>query len=90
MAYINDFSSWVEIDLEAVRNNVRFVADRTHTPIMAIVKSNGYGHGAVQIARAALESGASWCGVARFEEALELRKTGLDCPILLLGYTPPG
>lgn len=90
MACINDFSSWVEIDLEAIRNNVRFVADRTQTQVMAIVKSNGYGHGAVPVARAALEGGASWCGVARFEEALELRKMGLECPILLLGYTPPG
>lgn len=55
---------------------------------MAVVKSNGYGHGAVQVARASLNAGASWCGVARAEEAFELRHAGLDCSILLLGYTP--
>ena len=57
---------------------------------MAIVKADAYGHGAVPVARAALLAGASWCGVARLEEALELRMAGLECPILLLGYTPPG
>ncbi len=90
MTYSADYSTWVEIDLGTIRNNVRFVIDNTHVQVMAIVKSNGYGHGAVQVAHAALEGGATWCGVARVEEALELRKSGLDCPILLLGYTPPG
>jgi alanine racemase len=56
---------------------------------MAIVKANAYGHGAVKAARGALRGGASWCGVARIEEALELRRAGLECPILILGYTPP-
>ena len=90
MSNINNYSSWAEIDLDAIRNNVRFVAQLTQVPVMAIVKANGYGHGAVPVARAALEGGAAWCGVARFEEALELRNSGLECPILLLGYTPPG
>ena len=53
-----------------------------------IVKANAYGHGAVPVAQAALEVGATWCGVARVNEALELRQAGLDCPILILGYTP--
>ncbi len=44
----------------------------------------------MQAARAALRGGATWCAVARIEEALELRSAGVDCPILLLGYTPPG
>ena len=55
---------------------------------MAIVKANAYGHGAVPVAQAALEAGASWCGIARAEEALELRRAGLVCPLLLLGHTP--
>ena len=57
---------------------------------MAVVKSNAYGHGTVRVARTALQAGATWCGVARLEEALELRQAGLDCPILLLGMTPSG
>ena len=64
-------------------------AELTKTPIMAIVKANGYGHGAVESARAAIEAGAEWCGVARFEEALALRQAGLNCHLLVMGYTPP-
>jgi alanine racemase len=56
---------------------------------MAVVKANGYGHGAVPSALAALRGGAGWCGVARIEEALELRLAGIECPILLFGYLPP-
>jgi len=57
---------------------------------MAVVKADGYGHGAVPVSRAALAGGASWLGVARAEEALDLRAAGLDVPVLLLGYAPPG
>jgi alanine racemase len=56
--------------------------------LMAVVKANGYGHGAVEVAREALQNGAQWLGVARFNEAVELRKAGLEAPILILGYTP--
>ena len=56
---------------------------------MAVVKANGYGHGAVPSARAALEGGASWLGVSSVGEGVELRKAGIDAPILNLGYTPP-
>jgi alanine racemase len=85
-----EFSSWVEVDLQAIENNVRLVQQRTHAEVMAVVKANAYGHGAVPVARAALKGGATWLGVARIEEALELRADGLNIPILLLGYTPPG
>jgi alanine racemase len=54
-----------------------------------VVKANGYGHGAVPAARAALEGGASWLGVSSVPEGLELRKAGIREPILNLGYTPP-
>jgi alanine racemase len=81
-------STWVTVDLDAIKNNVRYFLDRTSVQVMAIVKANAYGHGAVQVAQAALEAGATWCGVARATEAQELRQAGLDCPILLLGYTP--
>jgi alanine racemase len=53
------------------------------------VKANGYGHGAVPVARAAIAGGASWLGVSSVQEGVELRRAGLDLPILNLGYTPP-
>jgi len=56
---------------------------------MAVVKANGYGHGAVPAARAALKGGATWLGVSSVPEGLELRKAGIREPILNLGYTPP-
>lgn len=83
------YATWVEIDLSAIENNVRFIVQETGVQVMAVVKANGYGHGAVQAAQAALRGGATWLAVARIEEALELRQEGLKAPILLLGYTPP-
>lgn len=80
------YSTWVEVDLEAIQGNVRYVREKTGSEVMAVVKANGYGHGAVPVAKAALAGGATWCGVARPDEALELRDAGLDCPILILGY----
>ena len=81
-------SNWVTVDTGAIRNNVKFILKHTQSHVMAIVKANAYGHGTIPIARAALNGGATWCGVARFTEALELRKADITCPILLLGYTP--
>jgi alanine racemase len=80
-------STWVEVDLEAVRQNISMLKDITGVTVMAVVKANAYGHGLVEIARAALEGGASWCGVARVEEALALRQAGIQAPILVTGYT---
>ncbi len=82
------YSNWATIDTSAIRNNVKFILEHTQTQVMAIVKANAYGHGTIPVARAALEGGATWCGVARFSEALELRRANINCPILLLGYTP--
>jgi alanine racemase len=56
---------------------------------MAVVKANGYGHGAAEVARTALANGAEWLGVARLPEAIALREAGFDAPILVFGYTPP-
>src|SRR5437762_1257338 len=56
---------------------------------MAVVKANAYGHGAVPVARAALQGGATWLGVSSVPEGIELRKAGITEPILNLGYTPP-
>lgn len=57
---------------------------------MAVVKANGYGHGAVPVAKAALEAGAQWLGVAAVEEGMELRRAGITAPCLVLGHVQPG
>lgn len=80
------YATWVEVDLQAIRENVRWVVKHSGTDVMAIVKADGYGHGSIAVARAALQGGATWLGVARLEEALELRQAGFQAPILLLGY----
>lgn len=82
--------TWVEVDLSAIESNIRLVRGLTSAQVMAVVKSDGYGHGALPVAQAALSAGATWCGVARLEEALELRRGGLQCPILVLGPLPAG
>ena len=86
----NSYSNWVEIDLSAIKHNVAYVHQLTGVNVMAVVKANGYGHGDLPVAKAALNGGANWLGVARVDEALKLRQDGLDCPILLLGHTPTG
>jgi alanine racemase len=73
----NKYSTWVEIDLGAIEGNVRYVRDLTRAEVMAIVKADAYGHGALPVAQSALRGGATWCGVARIGEALELRQAGL-------------
>ena len=88
MGSVQLHSNWAEIDLSAISDNVRFFCAHTDARVMAVVKANAYGHGAVPVAQTALKAGASWCGVAQAEEALELRRAGLECPILLLGFAP--
>ena len=78
-----------EIDLDAIRHNVRVVSP-PGSGVMAVVKSNGYGHGAVPCATAALEGGARWLGVALVEEGLALREAGIEAPVLVLSEFPPG
>ncbi|WP_019123947.1 alanine racemase [Brevibacillus massiliensis] len=83
-------NTWAEIDLDAIRANVQ--AFRRHIPerteIMAVVKADGYGHGALQVGQEALASGASSLAVALLDEAIALRRAGITAPILVLGYTP--
>jgi alanine racemase len=77
------------VDLAAVRHNVGVLAERAAgAGVMAVVKADGYGHGLVPTARAAMEGGASWLGVAFLEEALALRAAYLDGPILAWLTTP--
>jgi alanine racemase len=79
----------VEVDLEAIRHNVRALKPAS-AGLMAVVKGNAYGHGDVGVARAALEAGASWLGVALVEEGVRLREAGIDAPILVLSQFPRG
>lgn len=78
-----------QVSLAAIGNNIRRLRALTGTPVMAVVKANAYGHGAVRVARAALEAGASWLAVAFSDEALALRQAGVQANILVLGYTAP-
>ncbi len=70
------------VDLGAIRDNVRLLRSRTPAEVMAVVKADGYGHGLLPSARAALAGGASWLGVAFLEEALALRPAGITAPML--------
>ncbi len=82
--------TWLEVDLEAVAHNVRQIKELVgpSVDILAVLKADAYGHGAVKTARTALNNGASFCGVASVNEAIRLRNAGIDAPILVLGYTP--
>jgi alanine racemase len=73
----------IVVDLDAVRHNVRTLKERVEGPaLMVVVKADGYGHGMLEVARAAREAGADWLGVAVVEEALALREAGDDGPLL--------
>lgn len=78
---------WIEIKRAALRHNFRAVKERSQTGIIAVVKANAYGCGAVECARLFVEEGAAMLAVTRLEEALELRRNGIEAPVLLLA--PP-
>jgi len=81
--------TWAEVDLDAIRSNVRRLKP-DGAELMAVVKANGYGHGDVEVARAALGAGATWVGVALAEEGVRLRDAGIDVPVLVLSELPAG
>lgn len=80
-------STQLIIDLDAIRHNIRAVHERAGVPVMAIIKADAYGHGAVEIARH-IDGDCAFFGVSSILEALELRQAGIEKPILILGYTP--
>ena len=84
---MNYDNTYVEIDLDAISANFDAIRAKAGVQVMAIVKADAYGHGAVQIARL-LDEKCSFFGVSSIAEALELRQAGLTKPILILGYTP--
>ncbi len=82
--------AWVEVDLGAIEENTRrLVAIANGAELMAMVKANAYGHGAVEVSRAAVRGGATWLGVYSVGEGIELRRAGIQVPILVVGATPP-
>ncbi|MCU1362079.1 MAG: alr [Ilumatobacteraceae bacterium] len=81
--------AWAQIDLDAVRHNIGVLrAAVAPSDVWAVVKADGYGHGAVRVAQAALEAGASGLCVALVGEGLQLRAAGIDSPILVLSEQP--
>lgn len=82
--------AWVEISLTAIRNNVMAVKHMVGKGcrLMAVVKADAYGHGALRVARTALNSGAEYLGVATVDEAIELREGLVNAPILVLSEPP--
>ena len=81
--------TWLEIDLGALAANVRRLGELgAPAGLMAVLKADAYGHGAVQAAHTALRNGAAWIGVACLSEGEALRRAGISAPILVLGYTP--
>ena len=80
-------STKLMIDLDAIRHNIQAVKAKAGAPVMAIIKADAYGHGAVQLAKH-LDDCCAFFGVSSILEALELRQAGIKKPMLILGYTP--
>ena len=82
--------SQIEIDLDALANNISLLKRHlgAGVGIMAVVKANAYGHGALTVAKTVIENGASFLAVANLAEAIEIRNAGIVAPILVLGYVP--
>ncbi|MBZ0293856.1 MAG: alanine racemase, partial [Anaerolineae bacterium] len=83
-------TTWIEVDQAAIAHNVRLLKEMVgdDVTIMAVVKADGYGHGAVSTSITALANGAGALAVASLDEALELRNAGIEAPVLVLSYTP--
>jgi len=91
MTFTHHRDTWIEINLNAIEHNVKQFKSklRPDCRFMAVVKADGYGHGAIEVAQAAIHAGADYLGVAFLDEALQIRNAGIDAPILVLGYTAP-
>jgi len=82
---------WAEINLDSLRHNIEAIREivPSESMMMAVVKANAYGHGAVECSRVFIENGADSLAVATLSEAIELRRAGITAPVLILGYTSP-
>lgn len=83
--------TWAEINLDAIEHNIKTIKKTlpARCQAVAVVKANGYGHGAIPVAKAALRAGASTLAVATFDEAIELREAKITAPIFVLGWVSP-
>lgn len=81
--------AWAEISLDAIENNIRRIREyvRPETKILGVVKADAYGHGYLEVAKTLLSGGADSLAVACIDEAVQLRRCGIGCPILILGHT---
>jgi alanine racemase len=86
---LDNFGTWLEIDLDRIEENFHILERTAGCKIMPVVKANAYGHGLEKVAARLEAAGANWFGVARVEEALLLRGSGVKTNILVLGYTSP-
>jgi len=82
--------SWIEVDTAAIACNLRKFKGLLagNTRLLSVVKGEAYGHGMIEVARAALEAGSEWLGVFHLGEVAQLRKAGIKAPVLVLGYIP--
>lgn len=80
--------AFVEVNLNAISNNIKLVKSKTQAQILAVVKADAYGHGLIPVAKCAVDAGATWLGVALLEEAVLLREAGINVPIISW-LTPP-
>ena len=80
-------NTYVSINLDAIKENFQRISEKAGVPVMAVVKADAYGHGAIQVAKH-LQNQCAFFGVSSMQEALELRQANLHNPILILGYTP--
>ncbi len=82
-------TSWLEIDLAAIKNNIQLLQQMTQKQVMAVVKANAYGHGMPDVVKAVSDAGVQWFGVARVEEAAQVLDVAPQSRVLVMGYTPP-
>ena len=79
----------IEINLDALKQNLSYIKSKVNVPVLAVVKADAYGHGLIPCAKAAIEGGADYLGVALLEEAIKLRESGITAPVLAW-LLPPG
>lgn len=91
MSAFPELTTYAQIDLDALDHNIRAMQTRVgpSVELIPVVKANAYGHGAVPVGRAALESGVKRLAVARPDEGVQLRRAGIDAPVLVMGYAIP-
>ena len=84
---MNFDNTYVKIDLDVIESNIDAIREQVGVDVMAVIKADAYGHGAVQVARL-LQDKCSFFGVSSILEAMDLRRAGIYNPILILGQTP--